>query len=352
MIGSYPPETNEADTIIVQDNAGSRLDRFLTEWDNGQQLSRARIERLIQQGNVVVNERVVRKSYRVEKGDVIEIRIPEPEPVEIIPQDIPLKIVWEDKHLAVINKPAGLTVHPGAGRHDGTLVNAIVHRYRDRDLTGGDPSRPGIVHRLDRETSGLMVIALDEVTHRRLSELFSRREVRKVYQTVVMGELPAQTSGNLAGLTCPLQDPEFPDFTGEIVLPIGRDPAHRIKMRTSAGHGREARTLYRTLETTGMLSLAEVRILTGRTHQIRVHLSHIQHPVAGDRLYSSLKRELSWLPANLHSRYRGIIKRYLGRQALHAGELGFHHPHTGVWMEFEKSPPADFQKFWDEITRL
>jgi len=305
---------------------GERLDRFLAQAQTD--LSRNRLQALIRDGHVRVNGRPGRASQRLQDGDAIEVllpareasRGPEAEP-------LPLRIVFEDEHLLVVDKPAGLVVHPGAGVTSGTLVNALLH-HRPAIRSVGGADRPGIVHRLDQDTSGLLVVAKSERVHRALVEAIRCRAVRRVYRAIVWG------------------DPR--GAAGEVVAPIGRDPRQRKRMAVVTRGGRAAHTHWRVLERYGVAALLELRLETGRTHQIRVHLAHLGHPVVGDPTYGGrVKKQLS-----LRDRQRsfaGDLLRCLPRQALHATELAFAHPVTGEERTFASPLPEDFQLALDRL---
>jgi len=292
--------------------AGARLDRFLA--DRLPEQSRARLQALIAAGSVALDGRPAKPSLKLKPGQLVEVAFPEPTASLPTAEDIPLAVVHEDSHLLVIDKPAGLVVHPGAGRSTGTLVNALLRHVKDLSGIGG-VLRPGIVHRLDRGTSGLLVVAKDDATHRDLARQFASRRVEKEYLALVLG-LPARASG-------------------EIALPIGRDPAHRRKMSVRAPRGREARTGYTLVEALDGAALLRVRLHTGRTHQIRVHLAAIGHPVAGDETYGGLRE-----PPSRRASSRQAL-RSLRRPALHAACLAFEHPATRARMIFESPLPED-----------
>ena len=302
------------EVAISSQVAGQRLDaalaRELTD------LSRSALARLIEDGYVRVDgELVTKRATPVRLGARIEVEIPSPVESGIESQDLPLEILHEDESIAVINKPAGIVVHPAAGHHEGTLVNALLFHVKDLSGVGGEV-RPGIVHRLDKDTSGVMIVAKHDRAHRRLTAAWGTSAVQKDYLAVVYGT-PRQTSGT-------------------IDEPIGRDPRNRKRMAVVAG-GKPASTTYRVIEPLSYVSLVRCRIHTGRTHQIRVHLKNLGHPIVGDAVYSG-------------PQWRGIpdkrIQKLLaafGRQALHAEKLTFPHPETGAAMTFEAPLPEDMR---------
>jgi 23S rRNA pseudouridine1911/1915/1917 synthase len=304
----------DSDRILRADAAASRarLDAWLAE--HLPELSRARIQALIQDGQVLLEGRRARASTRLRPGQTISIHVPAPVPATPEPEDIPLDVVFEDAYLLVLNKPAGLVVHPGAGQPRGTLVNALLRHVRDLSGVGG-VLRPGIVHRLDKGTSGLLVVAKDDETHRALARQFAGRSVEKEYEALVMG-IPAPRAGTIA-------------------TPIGRDPVHRRKMSIRATRGREARSDYRVVAAFDGASRLRVRIHTGRTHQIRVHLASIGHPVVGDATYGGTRT-----PSSRRAEAREALQS-LRRPALHAARLAFVHPRTGEHLSFEAPLPPD-----------
>lgn len=292
--------------IVSGNPSPSRLDAWLAGQSEmaAAGLSRSRLQSLAQEGCVTLNGSEARPAQRVKPGDVVKVRVPESRSVEdLIPQDIPLPVVYEDDHIVVVDKPAGLAVHPGPGHPDGTLVNALLSRCPDIRGIGGE-LRPGIVHRLDLDTSGLLVVAKTQLAHQNLTEQMKRREMLKEYAAVAVG----------------LVTPE----SGVIDAPIGRDPRHRQRMAVAAG-GRAARTHYRTEEDLPGHSLLAVQLETGRTHQIRVHLAYLGYPVLGDDVY-------------------GKRSALLDRQFLHAAGLGFRHPTTDRWMEHRVGLPFELDR--------
>jgi 23S rRNA pseudouridine1911/1915/1917 synthase len=292
-----------------------RLDRFLADRTG---MSRSRIVALIRDGRVRVDGRPGKKSEDLSPGQVVEVDVPPPEALEARPQDIPLDVVYEDEALLVVNKAAGLVVHPAPGHPDGTLVNALLFRVRDLSGIGGK-LRPGIVHRLDRDTSGLMVVAKGDEAHVALSNSIRRREVRRVYRAVAWGHLT--------------ESPVTVD------APIGRDPRNRKRMAVVEG-GRRAVTRLRVREAWRMAELLDVSLKTGRTHQIRVHLAHLGHPVVGDEVYGGGWAKGMSGPGQGWARE---LARRAGRQLLHASDLAFRHPLTGEEMFFRAPVPGDFR---------
>ena len=284
-------------SILVQDGE-ARLDHYLAGLELG--LTRSRLRQLIVEGRVVVNGVAVKPAHRVRSGDRVLVSVPPPRPSVAVPQDIPLAVVYQDTDLVVIDKPAGLAVHPGPGHPDQTLVNGLLALCPDIQGIGGE-IRPGIVHRLDKDTSGLMIAAKNEAAHHDLSRQIKDRAVRKGYLALVEG-LPSTD-------------------VGVIDVPVGRDPRRRTRMAVTAG-GRESRTGYRLIEQAGRYSLLELQLHTGRTHQARVHLAWLGHPLLGDAVY-------------------GRRSPLLPRHFLHAHRLAFAHPATGEPLEFNSALPDD-----------
>jgi len=300
------------DLVVGEEAKGLRLDVWLARQMPA--LSRSRLRALIDDGQVRLDGAQAQPSTRIRAGQAARVRVPSP--VAAVPQaeHIPIAVVHEDAHLLVVDKPAGLVVHPGAGRAGGTLVNALLGHVRDLSGVGG-VLRPGIVHRLDRGTSGLLVVAKNDETHRALVRQFAGRTVEKEYFALVLG-LPSRAGG-------------------EIDAPIGRHPVHRQRMSTRARRGREARTSWRVAERFDGAALLRVLLHTGRTHQVRVHLASIGHPVAGDAVYGGTRT-----PASRRAEARSAL-RSLERPALHAARLAFTHPATGERLAFEAPLPAD-----------
>jgi 23S rRNA pseudouridine1911/1915/1917 synthase len=311
---------DEVTTITVGDQeAGQRLDQFLARVIPD--LSRSRLQQLILNEDVLVNDLKAKPSYKIKPGDLIDIEIPPPPPSEFAPEPIPLDIVYEDKDLIVINKPAGLVVHPGAGIRSGTLANALVYHFEQLSGVSG-AARPGIVHRLDKDTSGLMVVAKNDAAHEKLAVQLQQRKMEKTYLGLVYGHpWPPQ---------------------GKIDAPIGRHPTHRTKMAVRPeGKGREALTLYRVVEKFEDAALVEFELKTGRTHQIRVHIAHIGHPIVGDQVYGAGYKTKVKNP-DLRRRVE-----QLGRHFLHAAKLWFKHPRTGRIMEFTSNLPEELKQVLD-----
>ncbi|MDA8124198.1 MAG: RluA family pseudouridine synthase [Deltaproteobacteria bacterium] len=298
---------------VLPEEAGQRLDLFLTR--KAPELSRARIQKAIDEGCVRVNDRLVPASRKLKAGEEVRIALPELKPCGVLPEAIDLPILYEDASLLVIDKPAGLVVHPAPGHSAGTLVNALLHHCQDLSGIGG-VLRPGIVHRLDMETSGLLVAAKSDAAHHGLAGQFKGHEVKKTYLALVYG------------------DPK--DDSGRIEAAVGRHPTDRKKMSTQSRHGRAAVSLWRVRERYGAATLLEVDIETGRTHQIRVHLTEIGHPVIGDKVYGGTGRIKTIADPFVRSRVKGME-----RQALHAWRLSFRHPLTGEALTFTAPLPKD-----------
>ena len=301
-------EAGEAD-------AGARLDAFLAARVEGG--SRSTRQRVIDDGEVLDEGRAAKPSHKLKAGERVEVELPAPPPSEIEPEEMPLDIIHEDEEVVVVNKPAGLVVHPASGVQSGTLANALAFHFGR--LSGGAGSlRPGIVHRLDRDTSGVIVVAKTARAHESLSDQFRARTVFKSYVALVHG-VPKEERG-------------------KVELPIGRDPHNRTRMAGVRG-GRAALSLWRVRRHFERMTLLEVQIKTGRTHQIRVHLAWIKHPVVGDETYGG-GRDKTVADPRLRARINA-----LGRQFLHAERLGFHHPRTGEWLSFTAPLPPELSEF-------
>lgn len=297
------------EVAVGEANAGERVDRFLAQACG---LSRAVVQRLVDGGEVCLNGAPAPKGRKLAAGDRLVVTIPPPEETDIISQDIPINVVYEDAHLLVVDKPKGMVVHPAAGNPDGTLVNALMHHCAG-SLSGiGGELRPGIVHRIDKDTSGLLVVAKDDETHAGLAAQFERHSINRVYQAVVYGN--------------------FKHTEGEIDAPIGRSQTDRKKMAVTQHRSKAAVTNYRVLGSYPGFTHLELKLKTGRTHQIRVHMANVGHPLAGDAVYGPKK----------------VIKQLAG-QCLHAGVLGFVHPATGQWLEFNSPLPEYFVEFLGQI---
>ena len=294
---------------VTRERAGLRLDRFLAlELSD---FSRSRLQALILGGLVRLNGQEPRAREAVKTGDVIRLTVPPLEKIEALAEEIPLQILFEDEDLLVIDKPAGMVVHPGAGNQEHTLVNALLNHCETLSGIGGK-ERPGIVHRLDKETSGCLVVAKNDAAHRELSRQFAARTMKKIYLALVAGRLRKPA--------------------GVIDAPIARHPVHRQRMSVARNsRGRSAVTEYRVVRTGPEMSLVECVLHSGRTHQIRVHLHHLGHPVIGDKVYAPK------------------LAKTFPRQMLHAWKLGFAHPRTAQWSEFEAPLPADFKNVLDSL---
>ncbi|TFG97903.1 MAG: RluA family pseudouridine synthase [Calditrichales bacterium] len=297
--------------------SGLRLDKYLN--DTFSEFTRSHLQNLIEKGLVTVNGNTTKCGHKLHDGDRVAMIIPLPEPSKINPENIPINIVFEDESLLVINKPAGMVVHPGAGNWQGTLVNALL--YHCKTLSGiNGVLRPGIVHRLDKNTSGLMVVAKNDHSHVNLSRQFESKSIVRTYQAIVWG-VPKET-------------------TGEIETNIGRNPRDRKKMAVLGQSGKNAITDYKILENFIYLSLLQLILKTGRTHQIRVHLNHIHHPVFGDPEYNGRKSQINRLPLQIQRRGMGLLK-IIQRQALHAKTLSFIHPVSQQKVVFDSELPED-----------
>ena len=297
--------------IAAPEDAGARLDAFLA---GKMEKTRSSVQKLIEEENVRLNGALVAKNARLREGDRVEATEPPPEVLDVKPQNIPLDIVYEDQDLLVVNKPKGMVVHPAAGNPDGTLVNALLFHCGD-SLSGiNGVIRPGIVHRIDKDTSGLLIVAKNDRAHQSLAEQIAVHSFTRIYNAVVYGIVKEEE--------------------GTVSAPIGRHPTDRKRMAVLSSGGREAVTHYRVLERFPGFTLVECRLETGRTHQIRVHMAHIGHPVAGDPVYGPKK----------------CITELQG-QCLHARVIGFIHPATGEYLEFDSGLPPYFERFLEKLRR-
>lgn len=290
--------------LVDEDLEGERLDAFVAE--RMEPLSRSQIKRLIEDGQVWVDGKVRKSSYRVKTGEVVAVEVPQAAPVKLQPENIPLEIIFQDNDVVVFNKPKGMVVHPAHGNWEHTLVNALLYHVKDLSGINGE-LRPGIVHRLDKDTSGVMVAAKNDMAHRELAEQIKAHTIERQYLAVVYGVIK--------------------ENLGTVDAPIGRSKTDRKKMAVAAD-GRSAISHYQVLERFKDYTLVKVKLLTGRTHQIRVHMQYIKHPVVGDPLYTSRKAP------------KGVSS-----QLLHAWVLGFNHPRSGEYLEFTANPPDEFMQF-------
>jgi 23S rRNA pseudouridine1911/1915/1917 synthase len=307
-------------TFIV--DPAEHLERIDTLLAGKMDITRSQIQRHIAEGNILVDDEIIRQSYKVKTGDRILVRIAEKKTEGLIPEPIPLQILHEDPHLIVVNKPPAMVVYPAAGHSHGTLMNALAYHCRNLAAPGG-PLRPGVVHRLDKDTSGVMVIALDDRAYYSLSEQFRQRMITKRYLALVYGN-PRQNNG-------------------VIEASIGRSESDRKKMSTRVRKGKEAVTTWRVIERFGIATLIEAKLGTGRTHQIRVHLASIGHPVLGDRTYGR--------KVEVEGKMKGkeTVKITFPRQMLHAEVIGFTHPVTGEYLEFSIPVPEDMANKIEEL---
>ncbi len=315
-------ELYEHHRIVADKGQGAlRIDKFL--FHKLENVSRSKIQNAAQAGNILVNEKAVKPNYKVKPLDVISVVFPHP-PYEfqLIPQEIPLNIVYEDDYLIVVDKEAGLVVHPGHGNYEGTLVNGLLYHLKDIPLFQKGEMRPGLVHRIDKNTSGLLVVAKTELALNHLAKQFYERTTKRRYQAIVWGS--------------------FNDEEGTITGNIGRSPKDRMKMFVfpEGEDGKHAVTHYKVLEELGYVSLVECRLETGRTHQIRVHMEYIGHPILNDDRYGGDRI----LKGTTFTKYKQFVHNcfsIMPRHALHARSLGFIHPHTGEEMYFESPLPSD-----------
>jgi 23S rRNA pseudouridine1911/1915/1917 synthase len=304
---------------VPRGNKAGRLDKFIAAHQEFG-LSRTRIQRLITERKVLVDGKPATHNHFLKGGETIQLTIPPPRELDFSAEDIPIEIVYEDSFLAVVNKPAGLVTHPAVGNYSGTLVNALVHHFGE--LPSAPGGRPGLVHRLDKKTSGLLLVAKQDETLLKLRHAIEAHEIKRTYRAVICGHMPAES--------------------GEVDLPIGRSNRERTKMAVVAKGGRAAITRYVVLDRFRSYDLLEISLETGRTHQIRVHFAHLGHPVFGDPEYGG--RE-SWRRGMFAPErpFASRLLKLISRQALHAFKLEFMHPITGQSVICEKEPPDDFQ---------
>lgn len=296
--------------VVDKDNSGERIDRFLTQ--NAGELTRSAVQKLIDDRLVLCNGQTVAKNYKLRENDVLTVDIPEPAELDVKPQDIPMEIVYEDDDLLVVNKPKGMVVHPAAGNPDGTLVNALLYHCKGRLSSINGVIRPGIVHRIDKNTSGLLIVAKNDNSHNKLAEQIKAHTFTREYMAVVTGR--------------------FKEKTGTVDQPIGRSKYDRKKMCVTQLNSKNAVTHYEVVEEMGNYSLVRFRLETGRTHQIRVHCAYIGHPVYGDDVYA---KEVKGLQG----------------QCLHAKKIGFVHPATNEYMEFDSELPEYFVKVLEKLRK-
>lgn len=305
-------EPQIAELVITEETQGKRLDAVLaSELEN---FSRSFIQKLFDAGKVLLNGSPCGKKEKASEGDLIQIEIPEPKKIEVEAENIPIDIVYEDNDVLVVNKPAGMVVHPAPGNYTGTLVNALMYACGDNLSSINGIIRPGIVHRIDKDTSGLLMVAKNDKAHISLSEQLTVHSITRKYNAIVYNNIK--------------------EDEGTVDEPIGRDPKNRLKNAVVYSNSKRAVTHYKVLERLGKFTLIEASLETGRTHQIRVHMSYIKHPLLGDVLYGPAKN-----------------KEGASRQMLHAKTLGFLHPSTGKYMEFSSPLPADFTKIMENLRR-
>ncbi len=306
------------DIVVPAGQKKERLDVYLTS--HVENATRTKVQDAIRNGEVVVNGKRIKASHAIIPGEVIHVELSKPEPPEVLPENIPLDIVYEDRYLLVVNKPAGMVTHPAYKNYSGTLVNALLHH--SRSLSQPHPLRPGIVHRLDKDTSGLLVVAKDETTHQKLSRQFANKTTEREYRAIVWGVF---------------KSPE-----GIIEASLGRSKSDRKKVAV-VKEGKYAVTEYEVLEQYTYLALLRLRLRTGRTHQIRVHLAHIHHPVFGDETYGGRKIATGGVDGKKKAEAANLLER-ISRQALHAKSLGFVHPATKKFMRFDSELPEDMKE--------
>lgn len=299
--------------IITEQMSGSRLDVVITA--ALEDYSRSFVQKLFESGGISLNGKVcTEKKYKASEGDKIDVYIPEPEKLQVEAEDIPIDIVYEDDDLLVVDKPAGMVVHPAPGNYSGTLVNALMYHCGDKLSSINGVIRPGIVHRIDKNTSGLLMVAKTDKAHDKLSRQLAEHTITRRYKAIVYNNIKEEE--------------------GTVAKPIGRDPKNRLRNAVTDINSKDAVTHYRVMERFGNFTLVEAILETGRTHQIRVHMSYIRHPLLGDDLYGPQSNKLG-----------------VKRQMLHAGILGFEHPATGKYMEFESPLPDDFAETLNKLRK-
>lgn len=302
---------------ITEENVGSRIDVFLSESE--EEITRSHAQKLLADGFVLVNGKSANKNYKLRLGDMLSLTMPEPEPCEAKPENIPIDIVYEDEDIIVVNKPKGMVVHPAAGNYTGTLVSALLYHCGERLSGIGGVLRPGIVHRIDKDTSGLLVVAKNDAAHLSLSEQIKEHKVSRIYHAIALGKIDE-------------------DIT--VDLPIGRHPIDRKKMAVTEKNSKNAITHVKVLERFPATTYVRCELETGRTHQIRVHLSHKNHPLLGDLVYGAEKH-----PQNVK------FAKYTEGQCLHAKELILTHPRTGETMRFTSELPSYFTEILDILRK-
>lgn len=299
--------------LIAEEAQGKRIDKFLTETCSD--FSRSFLQKLLKSGLVEVNGKPVKSSYRLSEGETVAFEVPEAVEAEILAENIPLDILYEDEDLILVNKPKGMVVHPAAGHYEGTLVNGLMYHCKDQLSGINGVMRPGIVHRIDMDTTGVLVVCKNDFSHNSIAEQLKVHSITRKYYAIVFGNIK--------------------EDSGTVNAPIGRHPTDRKKMSINPKNGRDAITHYRVLERFGKYTYIECQLETGRTHQIRVHMTSLGHPLLGDCVYGPAKQPFA-----------------LQGQTLHAGVLGFIHPRTGEYMEFQAPLPAYFEELLQKLRTI
>lgn len=322
-----PKETKHHLTVPPGHNSGTRLDKYITSFIEN--ASRTKVQKAIEDGHVLVNGKKEKSSYNMQPGDEIDITIPKPPPPEAKPEKMDLDILFEDEDIIIVNKKAGTVVHPAYGNWTGTLVNGLLWHADELSLEDDESIRPGIVHRLDKDTSGILVVAKNDEAHRTLSDYFRTKDIERTYWAIIWGT-PDKKEGTIKG-------------------DIGRNPSDRKKMTVlSDGDGKHAVTHYKVLEYFDHLTLVEVKLETGRTHQIRVHFADKHHWVFGDRQYGGASVRYGPNTGSRKQMFNNLFAS-MQRQCLHAKTLGFEHPTTGEYVQFDSPLPDDFQHVLDML---